>query len=152
MDDSNAYLESNEGDPELLLFIPFTTDVKIKSISIIGGEEGRSPSKMRAFINREDLDFSIVGAMSPVQEWDLAENFQGELEYQTRYAKFQGVASLILHFPENFGGETTRVSFIGLQGEATQIKRDAITNVVYEALPNPAEHKLPSENHAPTIL
>lgn len=152
LDDSNAYLESNEGDPELLLFIPFTTDVKIKSISIIGGEEGRSPSKMRAFINREDLDFSIVGAMSPVQEWELAENFQGELEYQTRYAKFQGVASLILHFPENFGGETTRVSFIGLQGEATQIKRDAITNVVYEALPNPAEHKFPSENHAPTIL
>ena len=28
----------------------FTTDVKIKSIMVIGGGEGRSPSKMRAYV------------------------------------------------------------------------------------------------------
>eukprot|EP00250_Pteridium_aquilinum_P022703 c25583_g1_i1 orf=328-936(-) len=152
LDNSNGCLESNEGDPELLLFIPFTTDVKIKSISIIGEGSGRSPSRMRAFINREDIDFSTAAAMTPIQEWELAENLQGELEYQTRYARFQSVASLILHFPENFGGETTAISFIGLKGEATQLKRDAVANIVYEALPNPAEHKLPSGGTVPTVL
>lgn len=153
LDNSTACLESNDDDPELLLFIPFTCDVKIKSICIIGGHEGRSPSKMRAFINREDIDFSNVGDLPPVQEWELAENFQGELEYETRYARFQGVASLILHFPQNFGASVTSISFVGLKGEATQIKRDAVTNIVYEALPNPAEHKLSSDEQLlPPVL
>jgi hypothetical protein len=43
------------------------------------------------------------------------------IENVTRYAKFQGVSSLVLHFPENFGGDTTRISFIGLRGEATEV-------------------------------
>jgi hypothetical protein len=43
-------LESNEGDPELLVFVPFTSDVKIKSISIVGGPEGTSPSKLRVYV------------------------------------------------------------------------------------------------------
>lgn len=38
-----------------------------------------------------------------------------------RYSRFQGVASLTLHFPENFGAETTQIRYIGLKGEATQV-------------------------------
>ncbi|KAK8970870.1 hypothetical protein KSP40_PGU003477 [Platanthera guangdongensis] len=138
---SNHFLESNEGDPELLIFIPFTSDVKIKSISVIGGAGGASPSKMRAFINRDDIDFSDAQNMQSVQDWELAENLQGLLEYQTRYARFQSVASLTLHFPVNFGAETTKIFYIGLRGEATQLKRDAVANIVYELYPNPSEHK-----------
>ncbi|KAL8109996.1 hypothetical protein AgCh_025925 [Apium graveolens] len=64
---SEGHLKSNEGDPELIVFIPFTSDVKIKSISIIGGSDGTSPSKMRAFINRDGIDFSDAQSMQPVQ-------------------------------------------------------------------------------------
>jgi hypothetical protein len=39
-----------------------------------------------------------------------------------RYAKFQGVASLTLHFPRNFGANATCIHYIGLRGEATQVK------------------------------
>jgi hypothetical protein len=38
-----------------------------------------------------------------------------------RYSKFQSVASITLHFPENFGGDTTQIHYIGLKGEATQV-------------------------------
>lgn len=38
-----------------------------------------------------------------------------------RYSRFQSVANLTLHFPENFGGETTQIYYIGLKGEATQV-------------------------------
>jgi hypothetical protein len=38
-----------------------------------------------------------------------------------RYPKFQGVSNITLHFPTNFGGDATRISFIGFQGEATQV-------------------------------
>ncbi|CAM6120120.1 unnamed protein product [Calypogeia fissa] len=144
-------LRSNDDDPELLLFIPFTNDVIIKGISIIGGPDGTSPAKMRAFINRIDIDFSNVQDLTPVQEWDLTENPRGELEYQTRYARFQGVASLILHFPASFGGTSTEILFVGLRGEATDQKRDAITTIVYEAMPNPSEHRTPGEDAPPQV-
>ncbi|CAI5506567.1 unnamed protein product [Closterium sp. Naga37s-1] len=134
-------LDSNEDDPELILFIPFTTDVKIKSIAIIGGADGTSPAKMRAFTNREDVDFSVVNDLTAVQEWDLTENLQGELEYTTKFSKFQGVSSLTLHFPSNFGGDFSRIHFVGLKGEATQNNRRAVAAVVYEAQANPSDHE-----------
>ncbi|XP_031487522.1 uncharacterized protein LOC116255726 [Nymphaea colorata] len=145
LDSSEGFLESNDGDPELLVFIPFTSDVKIKSISVVGGADGTSPSKMRAFINRDGIDFSDAQNMQPVQEWELGENVQGVLEYQTRYSRFQSVGNLTLHFPENFGGDTTQIYYIGLRGEATQLKRDAVAKVVYELMPNPSDHKVKNE-------
>ncbi|RXH72938.1 hypothetical protein DVH24_012622 [Malus domestica] len=136
-----GHLESNEGDPELLVYIPFTSDVKIKSISVVGGVDGTSPSKMRAFINKEGIDFSDAQGMQAIQEWDLVENFQGTLEYQTRYSKFQNVASITLHFPDSFGGDTTKIEYIGFKGEATKLKRDVVATIVYELRPNPSDHK-----------
>ncbi|KAM7276935.1 hypothetical protein ACFE04_018801 [Oxalis oulophora] len=141
LNSSGELLESNEDDPELLVYVPFTSDVKIKSISIVGGADGTSPSKMRVFINREGIDFSDAQGMQAVQEWDLAENLQGVLEYQTRYSKFQSVGSITLHFPENFGGDTTQIKYIGFKGEATQLKRDVVATIVYEIMPNPQDHK-----------
>ncbi|CAN1147323.1 PITH domain-containing protein GA19395 [Linum perenne] len=170
---SGGVLESNDGDPELLVYVPFTSDVKIKSISIVGGSDGTSPSKMRVFfsflmsspdfcllckngpwfmlnsicrfINREGIDFSDAQDMQAIQEWELAENLQGVLEYQTRYAKFQSVSSITLHFPDNFGGDTTQIHYIGFKGEATKNKRDAVATIVYELMPNPSDHKTKAE-------
>ncbi|CAK9148526.1 unnamed protein product [Ilex paraguariensis] len=145
LNSSEGHLESNEGDPELIVFIPFTSDVKLKSISVVGGADGTSPSKMRAFINRDGIDFSDAQSMQAIQEWDLAENLQGILEYQTRYSRFQSVGNLTLHFPDNFGGDTTQIQYIGLKGEATQLKRNAVTTIVYEIMPNPSDHKTHAE-------
>ncbi|XP_073007055.1 uncharacterized protein [Typha latifolia] len=145
LDTSEGLLESNEDDPELLVFIPFTSDVKIKSISVVGGAGGASPSKMRAFINREGIDFSDAQNMQPVQEWELAENLQGLLEYQTRYSRFQSVGNLTLHFTDNFGADTTQIYYIGLRGEATQLRRDVVATIVYEVMPNPSDHKTKSD-------
>ncbi|XLU21305.1 hypothetical protein S245_057371, partial [Arachis hypogaea] len=45
----------------------FTSNVKIKSISIVGGADGTSPAKMRAFINRDGIDFSDAQSMQAIQ-------------------------------------------------------------------------------------
>lgn len=45
--DYTVALESNRGDPELLLFVPFTYNVKIKSICILGGDDGTAPDKLK---------------------------------------------------------------------------------------------------------
>ncbi|KAL5783395.1 hypothetical protein ACOSP7_008424 [Xanthoceras sorbifolium] len=81
---------------------------------------------------------------SIAKEWEGAENLQGVLAYQTRYSKFQSVASITLHFPENFGGDTTQIHYIGLKGEATQ--RDVVATIVYEITPNPSDHKTKAEH------
>ncbi|PPS15630.1 hypothetical protein GOBAR_AA04953 [Gossypium barbadense] len=130
---------------ESLAGLWFTSDVKIKSISVVGGADGTSPSKLRVFINREGIDFSDAQSMQPVQEWELVENLQGVLEYQTRYSKFQSVANITLHFPESFGGDTTQIHYIGFKGEATQLKRDVVATIVYEITPNPSDHKTRAE-------
>lgn len=38
-----------------------------------------------------------------------------------RVAKFNGVHTLILHIPENFGADRTRVTFIGIKGDFTEV-------------------------------
>eukprot|EP00898_Chlorokybus_atmophyticus_P001241 jgi/Chlat1/2117/Chrsp17S02711 len=145
LDFSAGCCESNEDDPELLIFIPFSVDVKIKSICVIGGTDGTSPVRMKVFTNREDMDFGNAAAAPAVQEFELAENARGDLEYPTRqsakYAKFQGVANVTLYFPTSLNGERTRIHFIGFKGEYTQLKRDAVVqNIVYEAAPLPQDH------------
>uniref|UniRef100_A0A7S1SJV3 PITH domain-containing protein n=1 Tax=Tetraselmis chuii TaxID=63592 RepID=A0A7S1SJV3_9CHLO len=43
-------LKSNDDDCELLLHIPFTGDVKLSSICVVGGDDGSAPAKMRACV------------------------------------------------------------------------------------------------------
>lgn len=78
------------------------------------------------------------------------------------------MGNITLHFPESFGGNTSQIHYIGFKGEATQVKfisvsscllvyvsiatiffyycdiqlkRDVIATIVYELMPNPADHK-----------
>eukprot|EP01111_Echinosteliopsis_oligospora_P012027 TRINITY_DN4086_c0_g1_i3.p1 TRINITY_DN4086_c0_g1~~TRINITY_DN4086_c0_g1_i3.p1 ORF type:complete len:204 (+),score=33.66 TRINITY_DN4086_c0_g1_i3:83-694(+) len=145
--DKVKYLESNEDDAELLLHIPFDGIVKLKSIVVIGGEDGMHPNKMKAYINRDDLDFSIVSDLKPVQEWDLHEDYKGEVEYTTRMAKFINVSHLTLHFPSSFSNDKSRIYYIGLKGDFTQMKRQAVI-AVYESRPQASDHQQPSDNLA----
>ncbi|KAK8597544.1 hypothetical protein V6N13_094947 [Hibiscus sabdariffa] len=138
LNSAGEHLESNEGDPELLVYIPFTSDVKIKSISIVGGADGTSPSKLRVFINRDGIDFSDAQSMQPVQLTVYE-------DWSTWHWQCQSVANITLHFPDSFGGDTTQIHYIGFKGEATQLKRDVVATIVYEITPNPSDHKTRAE-------
>ncbi len=77
---------------------------------------------MKAFINREDIDFDNVESMEATQEWELIRLEREEMpEYPTKLTKFFNVRSLTLYFPENFGAETTRITYVGLKGEYTMV-------------------------------
>lgn len=39
---------------------------------------------MKAYLNRDDLDFGTVADMQPLQKWELQENLRGEIEYPTK--------------------------------------------------------------------
>jgi hypothetical protein len=58
--------------------------MRLQAICVIGGSDGSAPSELRAFVNREGLDFSIVNELAPVQKWDLQEAQAELLEYPTQ--------------------------------------------------------------------
>ncbi|KAI9300330.1 galactose-binding domain-like protein [Cunninghamella echinulata] len=143
MDNTN-YLES-DADEQLLIFIPFTGIVKLRTICLRTTVGEQAPSKMKVFINRDDMDFDAAESYVPTQEFDLVQH-DDVAEYGTRVAKFNNVRNLTLYFPENFGGDTSIIRYLGFKGEWQEMKRDPIITI-YEASANPADHKIPgSEN------
>ena len=51
-----AWLESEEDDPQVLIHIVFTAPVKIRALTLIGGSEGDAPLAMTRFgSNNPDL-------------------------------------------------------------------------------------------------
>ena len=81
---------------------------------------------MRAFINRDDIDFDLAGELSPAQEWSLVDDATASLEYTTKLSKFQAVSSLTLYFPSNGGAPCTRIHFVGLRGEVRRFTAQAL--------------------------
>mmetsp|Transcript_125288 Transcript_125288/g.348603 ORF Transcript_125288/g.348603 Transcript_125288/m.348603 type:complete len:206 (-) Transcript_125288:124-741(-) len=146
--DDNQFVESPEGDEELLLHVPFTSPVKVTGITVIGGDGGSAPSRVSLFINREDLDFAGVQDMQPTQELQLVEDFHGAVQHPLRAARFISVTHLALFFPASLGGERTRIHWIGLWGVGSEYKRQAVVTV-YEAIPNASEKQVKDES-APT--
>lgn len=140
---TEKFLESCD-DEELILHIPFTGVLKLKSIMVVGGENGKSPKKMKIFTNRDDIDFTNVKEIKPIQEWDLSEDIQGQLEYPTKMAKFNNVYSITIYFPQNFGNDVTRIYYLGLKGEySAPYKREAVVTS-YESKPQLKDHKNPT--------
>eukprot|EP00055_Hartaetosiga_balthica_P013254 m.67163 g.67163 ORF g.67163 m.67163 type:complete len:224 (-) comp8208_c0_seq1:1584-2255(-) len=135
----DKFVES-DADEQLIIHIPFTGNVKLKSICVMGEGGQCHPAHMKAFINREDIDFDNVEDMEALQEWDMVEDLSGEMEYETRITKFQGVYSLTLFFNENFGGETTKIFYIGLKGECKEVTRRMYITIA-ETAARPEDHK-----------
>ena len=127
--DPGPALESEEDDPQLLIHVPFTCPVKIRALTVMGGADGSAPSQLRAFVNREGFDFSDAEQTAPVQQWDLADDPIGAIEYPTQFSKFQNVSRLTLYIPENHGADHTVITYIGLSGVSTRYKREAVATV-----------------------
>jgi hypothetical protein len=161
--DRTKFVES-DCDEELIINIPFVLVflysscrfngmVKLASFCIIGGPEGSSPSKMKLYINQEGLDFDTAEERAPVQEFDLAENLEGEIEYPVKYLvllccsntqrsyAWGDVNSISFYICGNWGADRTRIYYIGLKGSFIPVQRKAvITN--YETRPIPDKNKL----------
>ncbi|KAJ2237434.1 hypothetical protein H4R99_005413 [Coemansia sp. RSA 1722] len=144
--DTTQFVSSDPDDPELLVYVPFTAMIKLKSIFIWGGSSDSAPNHVRVFANRDDLDFESVGDAAPTQEWALARGAREPVEYPVRVTKFGGVRSLTLHFPQCFDGDESTVYFLAFRGEWVELK-DTPVVAVYELKPTAADHKTPaSEN------
>lgn len=133
-------LESDE-NPELLLSIPFSSMVNLKSFCIIGSNiEGQSPTRAMFWSSRNDIDFTNAKEIRPTQEFNLADDNEGLLWYKFKPSVFNNTNPLTILL-SNDRGEHLQVNYIGLKGDFTNLKQEAVTGVLYEARPVPQDHK-----------
>ena len=157
---SNPFLKSCDGDPELLLNIPFSEAVTVHSISIRTGIElGDSfpPRRIKLFVDRYDLDFETARELPPQQQLELLPPHHlpdGTIDYPLRPAgRFQNISSLTIFFMDNydeFGDSSTIITHIGLKGKGTKM-RHGVVATVYESQGMPKDHKVVDLLGAPNV-
>lgn len=93
--------------------------MKIKALTIIGGDEGTAPRTIHLYANRENIDFSILEEFEPTQTIDGIENPLGAYDYPLKINKFMSCASIAIGIESNHGADFTEIKYIGLKGENT---------------------------------
>lgn len=143
MDFSQGVCQSGYGK-DLVVYIPFTGEIKVKAIIIIGGEDGTAPGKMKVYKDVEAVDINILEDKKPLQVIDMAENVTGEVDYLLNITKFTNVSNIVLGFDENFGAPNTVIKYIGFKGEKLR-EKFKVVQTVYEIQANLADHKVPGD-------
>lgn len=118
----DCYLQSSSGESEqLLIKYKFLNPVKLHSIIVKGLPDGvasgTAPKTLRLFINSENLDFQDAESDPCTQEMTLERSHveTGE-KLLLRYVRFQNVNSLAVFVADNYGGDCTKVAYVGLYG------------------------------------
>jgi hypothetical protein len=158
---NTPFLQSSEGDPELLLYIPFTEAVTIQSMSIRCSNESIEsvpPRNVKVFVDRDDLDFETARELPPQLEVELLplHHFpEGTIDYPLRPAgRFQNINSITIFFVDNYdesGDSSTGITYVGLKGKGTKM-RQGIVKAVYETQGMPKDHKVRDDFSMSTIL
>ncbi|KAH9999195.1 DUF1000-domain-containing protein [Russula compacta] len=136
--DEQAYIES-DADDQLIIRVPFTGSVKLRSLLLKSGPGEQTPAKVALFANIDNLDFSDAQDKEPLQQFDVAVGREVG-EYTLKPAKFPNVSTITLFFPASQGAETTRIYYIGFLGQWSERKQDPIITV-YESKPTLADHE-----------
>jgi PITH domain len=126
-----------------ILVSSFTGQVKLHSILIRTSNSSSAPKTLKAFINRNNIDFSTASDLPTTQEFYLSQTSDIQ-EVPVKRALFGKVQSLTLFFVDNFGlgeEEVTRVSYLGFKGDWMQLGK-APTNIIYEAAAQPGDHAI----------
>ncbi|KAF8053807.1 PITH domain-containing protein [Lyophyllum atratum] len=142
--DTTTVLES-DADEQLLIYVPFTGDVKLHSILIRADPSPGAPRTLKLFINRDDVDFTSAADLRAVQTLEIPLPLPGQdvLELPVKRALFNNTHSLTLFIEDNQSDgeeDVTSLSFLGFKGDFTQLRKDAVV-AFYEAAANPADHK-----------
>ncbi|KAF3906239.1 Thioredoxin [Dactylellina cionopaga] len=129
------WMESDT-DEQLMLFIPFSSVVKVFQLQITSrpppsddddDEAPRRPRNIKIYTNNAHiLGFDEAESKEPIQSVELSEsdwNDNGTAVINTRFVKFQAVSTLTLFIVDAEGGaESVRVDRIRIVGETGEKK------------------------------
>ncbi|XP_076179265.1 PITH domain-containing protein CG6153 isoform X2 [Ptiloglossa arizonensis] len=136
--DRNKYVESDVCN-ELLFHIPFTGNVKLKGLIVIGGEDDFHPNKVKLYKNRPFMTLDEM-IPTPEQEFELCVDTHGIHEYSLKVVKFSSVNHLSLYFTGKEESERIKIYYIGLRGEWSPGHQHGVTICTYELRPQIQDH------------
>lgn len=135
----------SDADPQLLLHVPFTGQVRLHSIHIRAAAPAASaPKTLKVYANSEDLDFDTVAEHRATQTFELAPGTSEVQDLGVKRAAFRDCRSLCLFVEDNWGGdeeEATEIGWIGFKGDWLALNREPV-EVMYEAAARPSDHKV----------
>ncbi|KAK7045664.1 hypothetical protein VNI00_007497 [Paramarasmius palmivorus] len=148
-EDTDKFVESGVDD-QVIIHIPFTQNVRIKSIMLKLGRGSTAPLRLRAYLNRPNIvDFSEADNTKPHLDISLLEGETGVVEYPVRTAPGAGawtsvwaVSLFFVSLPflldaglidvpksDSVDEETSRVYYIGFKGDVREAKKDKNTHM-----------------------
>ncbi|KAF8518475.1 galactose-binding domain-like protein [Gautieria morchelliformis] len=133
--DESVYLQS-DADDQLIIRVPFTGSVKLRSVLIKAGPGGQTPSKVALFANEDTLDFNDVADRKATHEFAIVQSREIG-DYAVKPARFSNLSSVTLFFSASQGAETIQIYYLGFLGSFSQ-RKEAPSVIIYEAQANPA--------------
>jgi len=134
---------TSDADEQMIIRIPFTGNVKLRSIFVKGGRGDVCPMQVKVYSNIPGLDFDSAEAEKPTQVLELIDS-RDAVEYPVPAARYPAVSHLTLYITQNGGAsDGTQIFYLGFKGEFSK-RAGRPGQIVYEAQANPADHaKLP---------
>jgi len=125
----DTFLES-DCDHQLLIFVPFEQNCKIKSITVSVPNNDKAPKTIKIFKNEKNMDFESTSDVKPTQVIQLQKK-EGDQSFDLQFVKFQDVLSLTLFVEENYGNDISVLQNVSFQGESllTVSNIDKLTKV-----------------------
>lgn len=133
--ESHGSLRS-DGDEEMLVKVTFSSPCSVRRLMVIGGgRPAHHPRRVRVYVERENIDFQSIEDIRPAFETSLPVNDTGEAFVNTHpVGAFTNIMNVAFFFDANHGSvDETVVQYIGMQGDHTHDKREAVT-ATYEVL------------------
>ncbi|KAF8870178.1 DUF1000-domain-containing protein [Infundibulicybe gibba] len=123
-DDNSKFADSGVDD-QMIIHVPFTQNVRIKSIILKLGRGEVTPRHLRIYANHPTIvDFANAETTNPQLDISLLEGETSVVEYPLRVAAFASITSLSLFFSESVGEETSRIYYIGFKGDMTSPRKE----------------------------
>ncbi|KAM5537662.1 hypothetical protein V8D89_008740 [Ganoderma adspersum] len=124
-DDTSKFAESGVDD-QIIIHVPFTQNVRLRSVLLKLGRGEVTPRRMRIYANRPNIvDFSEAEDVTPHLDIALLEGESGVTEYPLRTASFANVHSLSLFFSDAVGGDSIQLYFLGFRGDSRSQRKEA---------------------------
>ncbi|KDQ13355.1 hypothetical protein BOTBODRAFT_33676 [Botryobasidium botryosum FD-172 SS1] len=126
---TEKYAESGVDD-QLIIHVPFTQNVRIRSVMLKMARGEVCPHRLRIYANYPTgIDFDDAETTIPQHDMSLLESETGVTEYPLRVAAFVNVNSLTLFFSESPSTTLSRLYYIGFRGEARTPQKDTSTTL-----------------------
>ncbi|KAI0093791.1 galactose-binding domain-like protein [Irpex rosettiformis] len=112
-------------DDQLIIHVPFTENVRMRSILLKLGRGESTPRHLRIYANYSNIvDFVEAEDATPHLNISLSEGEVGVVEYPLRASAFASIHSVSLFFSEAVGGESVQIFYVGFRGDSKAQRKE----------------------------